>query len=157
MGRGRKPNPTRLKILRGNPGHRRLNEAEPTLEPRVPDPPADLDDDAKREWMRIATQLGPAHVLTNADWGIVLMACSAYSQYQQCDRYLKERGSLHYKGTNQNGDAVYRPYPEVAQRNQARRQYVSYLAELGMSPSSRSKVKSLPAKTTQGIGKLLGV
>ena len=40
--RGRKPTPTTLKRLRGNPGRRPLpkDEAEPPVSERVPRPPA---------------------------------------------------------------------------------------------------------------------
>ena len=58
--RGRKPMPTHLKVLRGNPGHQALRpEREPDYEaaPDIPEPPAFLMPVAKDEWRRIATGL----------------------------------------------------------------------------------------------------
>ena len=144
MGRGRKPKPTILKILSGNPGRRALNHDEPAYGPGAPDKPTFLDDDAGEEWDRITSMLVSARVITKGDAGIVLVACDAYAQLRQCQKFLKEKGSLSYDASSINGGTSYKPYPEVAQRNMARRQYQSALAELGLGPSSRSKVKTLP-------------
>ena len=40
-GQGRKP--TTLKVLRGNPGKRKINIEEPTPDVLLPDPPGHLD------------------------------------------------------------------------------------------------------------------
>ena len=44
--RGRKPKPTAVKVLEGNPGKRSLNTAEPKKAPRCP---SWLEDEAKKE------------------------------------------------------------------------------------------------------------
>jgi phage terminase small subunit len=54
--RGRRPKPTRMKILTGNPGKRRLNENEPKPEPSVPDCPSELGPVARQEWDRLVAQ-----------------------------------------------------------------------------------------------------
>ena len=51
--RGPAPKPTAIKRLEGNPGKRKLNEAEPTLTVGVPECPDYLDEVAKREWGRL--------------------------------------------------------------------------------------------------------
>ena len=51
-GQGRKPQPTALKVLKGNPGRRPLNEDEPKPEVLLPRPPAHLSPVARREWRR---------------------------------------------------------------------------------------------------------
>lgn len=45
---GRKPKPTALKILEGNPGKRKLNAKEPTPLKKAPKCPAWLDAEAKK-------------------------------------------------------------------------------------------------------------
>ena len=65
--RGRRPKPTRLKVLTGNPGKRALNESEPTPEPNVPDCPPELGEVARREWNRLAAELGALRIITNLD------------------------------------------------------------------------------------------
>ena len=42
--RGRKPSPTHLKLVKGNPGKRPLNVSEPEPEAVLPCPPAELCD-----------------------------------------------------------------------------------------------------------------
>lgn len=51
--RGRKPKPTALKVLEGNPGHRPLNKREPMPKGRLPRCPDWLEEDAKKEWKRL--------------------------------------------------------------------------------------------------------
>ena len=144
MGRGRKPKPTMLRMLQGNPGKRALNHEEPVYGPGAPDKPEFLDAYASEEWDRITGMLVSARVITKGDVGILVVACDAYSQLRQCQKFLKEKGSLSYDASSINGGTNYKPYPEASQRNMARRQYQSALAELGLGPSSRSKVKTLP-------------
>ena len=55
--RGRKPTPTQVKILRGNPGRRPLNEGEPQPAPLAPSCPPELSPTAKDEWNRIIVEL----------------------------------------------------------------------------------------------------
>lgn len=156
MGRGRKPKPTSLKLLQGNPGKRRLNREEPEVAAGVPPKPDFLDRFASQQWDYLVSVLAPARMLTKGEQGALLVACDAYSQLRHCEQILRERKSLSYVGTTASGDEIYRPYPEVAQRNQARRQYLSALAELGLTPSARSRVKALPAPRASGIERFLG-
>ena len=52
--RGRKPVPTALKILRGNPGKRAINREEPAPGSLPSEPPEELLDDVCRgEWARV--------------------------------------------------------------------------------------------------------
>ena len=55
--RGRKPLPSNVVRLRGNPGKRRLNDAEPTRRRACPTCPACLGDEARKEWKRLAKEL----------------------------------------------------------------------------------------------------
>ena len=48
--RGRKPTPTAIKVLEGNPGKRPLNDREPQPPKKAPSCPKWLEPDAKREW-----------------------------------------------------------------------------------------------------------
>ena len=64
---GRKPKPTRLKLITGNPGKRRLNEREPKPKAVVPRCPVELCDAAKKEWRRIGKQLAVLGLLTEID------------------------------------------------------------------------------------------
>lgn len=63
---GRRPKPTALKVLQGNPGKRRLNEAEPRPPDGVVQPPA-MSGAARRVWDDIAPVCIAMGTLTTAD------------------------------------------------------------------------------------------
>lgn len=54
---GRKPKPTAVKKLEGNPGKRKLNKKEPVPEKGIPDCPDWLLPEAKTEWERLCEKL----------------------------------------------------------------------------------------------------
>lgn len=155
MARGRKAKPTAIKILQGNPGHRPLNKEEPDYGPGAPLKPDWLDEFASEEWDRLVSILAPARVISKGEVGILVVACDAYSQLRQCQKFIKRKGSISY-ATSTNGGTNYKPYPEVGQRNVARRQYLSSLSELGLSPSSRTKVKRVPDTKLSELEAMLG-
>ena len=65
--RGRKPKPTALKVLEGNPGKRPLNDHEPIPPKGELKCPSWLLPEAKKEWKRLASSLEAMGVLTMAD------------------------------------------------------------------------------------------
>jgi P27 family predicted phage terminase small subunit len=76
---GPPPLPTKLKLLRGNPGHRRLNlnEPEPPALPACPEPPAFITGYAAEEWRRAAPDLHAIGLLRGVD----VMLLAAYAQH----------------------------------------------------------------------------
>lgn len=48
--KGRKPIPTHLKVLTGNPGKQKLPKGEPEPETNIPEPPNFLDDYAMEDY-----------------------------------------------------------------------------------------------------------
>ena len=73
--RGRKPKPTALKELEGNPGKRPLNDREPKPEKKAPPCPKWLNDDAKKEW-RHTGRLPIRTMLTGKRRKVFLNLCS---------------------------------------------------------------------------------
>ena len=55
--RGRRPKPSRIKALTGNPGKRPLNAHEPRPEPALPECPPELSPAGRREWERLSAEL----------------------------------------------------------------------------------------------------
>ena len=89
--RGRKPIPTHLKVLRGNPGHQALRpEREPDYEAAadIPEPPAFLMPVAKDEWRRIATGLYHLGLLTLVDENPLAAYCQAYARWVTAEASL---------------------------------------------------------------------
>jgi phage terminase small subunit len=76
--RGRKPHPTLLKLVKGNPGHRPLTDSEPAPRKMLPEPPAELSGDARKEWDRVAPELYRMGLLTGLDRAALAAYCQVY-------------------------------------------------------------------------------
>ena len=138
---GRKPKPTALKELAGNPGKRPLNKAEPRPPPGAPLPPAHLTKFARAEWLRLSTQLDLLQLLTNVDAGAFAAYCEAVSLWRRAKRIVQQ------KGLTFETNGMVRKRPEVAIMQEAARQVVKYATEFGLTPSSRSRVgAAMPAQ-----------
>lgn len=80
MTSGRKPKPTALKLVTGNPGKRALNKKEAKLGLAEPTPPTFLCDDAKVEWGRVCSALYAAGLMTELDRAALAAYCAAYGR-----------------------------------------------------------------------------
>jgi len=129
--RGRRPKPTNLKKLTGNPGKRRLREDEPVATGTA-ECPEHLDAIARREWERVAPLLQEMGILASIDAAALAGYCANYSLWVNAQR---ESGKLVRK--TERGMAV-NPYVRIAQA--AMDQMRKFMAEFGMTPSSRSRL-----------------
>ena len=138
--RGRKPVPTSLKVLRGNPGKRRLNDAEPMPEAMAIDgaPPVCLSEDGKVEWRRLAPMLGRLGVLTETDVDALVAYCEAWANWKQAQQKIRQFGMV-IKSKDPKQLPVISPYVRIA--HNAMNQMRAFLVEFGMTPSSRSRIK----------------
>lgn len=66
---------TALRVLRGNPGKRPINDREPALEPAEGTIPASLAGRAREEWQRLAPDPIAAGVLTIGDRAVFEAYC----------------------------------------------------------------------------------
>ena len=142
---GRKPKPTAIKIMAGNPGKRPLNCAEPTPPAGVPACPSCLDDEARKEWFRVVPILQTMRVLSPVDMATLAAYCSAYSEMQQAEALVVEHGIII---VTTSGYA--QQHPAVTIRRAARDQVRKLAAEFGLTPSSRTQVHVIP--DDQGAG-----
>src|SRR5688572_4754536 len=92
--RGRKPKPSHLKLLEGNPGRRPSNPNEPQPPPAMPTCPAHLCPSAKAEWKRLARQLHVLGILTMLDRSVLAGYCQAYGRWVEAERKLKETPAI---------------------------------------------------------------
>ncbi len=81
---GRKPKPTALKKLEGNPGKRKLNTKEPVPGKGMPDCPKWLLPEAKEEWKRLCQKLSEMGVLTEVDMAAFAAYCQRYTDPYIC-------------------------------------------------------------------------
>jgi P27 family predicted phage terminase small subunit len=136
---GRKPLPTSVKVLRGNPGKRPLSDGEPRPEATLPAPPSHLSAEAKREWQRLGRQLVAMGLMTKIDRAALAMYCQAWARWLEAEKALKAYGVM---VKSPNGFPMQSPYLAVA--NKAMEQIRAMLTEFGMSPSSRTRVHVTP-------------
>jgi len=139
--RGRKPTPTALKILRGNPGRRPLNRREPAPA-RATDlaPPPELVGVAADEWRRLAPKLQALGLLTEIDDRALIAYCVTWARWLEAETELRDHG-LVLKG--KRGAPFLSPYVKIAA--QSAQQLKAWIEQFGMTPSARSRVKTDPA------------
>jgi P27 family predicted phage terminase small subunit len=138
--RGRKPQPTRLRVLRGNPGKHPYNEKEPTPTVLANAPPPDwLDGEAKAEWERIAPMLGRLHLITETDLNALAAYCEAWATWKTATQQIRKWGMV-LKSPDGDIPKV-SPYVKIA--HNALLQMRGLLIEFGMTPSSRARIKTV--------------
>ena len=140
---GRRPTPTAIRKLMGNPGKRPINEKEPVAPKRLPKPPIHLSDEALAEWERVALDLYHAGVLTVFDRGTLAAYCQVYGRWAQAETALKrvaDGDELNYglMVQTQSGNLIQNPLVGVANRSLTN--MVRIAAELGMTPAARSRI-----------------
>ena len=133
--RGRKPTPTRVKLLRGNPGHRPLNEGEPQPTPLAPACPPELSPAAKDEWNRIIAELVELGLMTRLDRAALAAYCQAYAMWSDAIQAVQKFGPL---VKSPNGYPQVSPYLAIA--NKQAEIMIRIASEFGFTPASRSRI-----------------
>jgi P27 family predicted phage terminase small subunit len=144
MMRGRKPTPTALRILRGNPGKRRLPEDEPKPPVEIPDPPDHLDEVARKEWIRITGLLSQLRLISQLDMAGIAAYCVAFSRWADAERKVAKHGIIVMSPDKKF--PMKSPYLCVAES--AMQEMRKLLGEFGLTPTSRSRlhVPIIPAE-----------
>jgi P27 family predicted phage terminase small subunit len=139
--RGRKPVPTHLKILRGNPGGRPINRNEPKPQPRRPSCPAWLSPEAKKAWRFLVRELEDMGVLAKIQGPVLVVLSEAIAHHQEACRIVDAAGVL-IKG--RDGGLVKNPACQIARDTGAA---IGRLGgEFGMTPSMLTRL-SLPTES----------
>ena len=135
--RGRKPKPSSIKDLEGNPGKRKVNDREPIPPDGIPDCPEFLNDEARAEWFRTAKVLTDMGLLTVADRSALAAYCVSYARWVQAEEQVKKFGTI-VKSPEKNFP-MKSPYLTVA--DQALENMRKLMVEFGLTPSSRSRIR----------------
>lgn len=151
--RGRKPKSTAQRRLEGNAGKRGFNRNEPQPPPladpaadqvngdEAPDvdlaPPAELVNipDALAEWNRLAPMLKRIRQITEADRAALLAVCIEWARYLEAKAKAFPRVVSSPKGYPM-------PNPWLSIQTKALQACMKLWPELGLTPSSRSRVKT---------------
>ena len=132
---GRKPKPSQLKLLEGNPGHRPINEREPMPPKKALACPKDLSREGKKEWRRLCKELEQSGVLTSWDMRIFEQYCDAYAKWKEATVFLNERGLFYITPSGYP-----QQFPQVAIAQKYSVLMHKYAQELGLTPAARSRL-----------------
>ena len=151
--RGRKPTPTAIKELEGNPGKRKLNENEPKPERKAPACPKWLDKDARKEWHRLAKKMEAIGVLTEVDMAAFAAYCQSYARWKEAEEFITEHGTL-----VRTPSGYWQQVPQVSIAQTYMKQMGKFATEFGLTPASRSRLIADAGKATPGdeMEELLG-
>lgn len=127
------PTPTRLRQLRGNPGHRPIPKGEPRPSGKLGRPPGYLSRDAKQVWRYMAPKLDAAGIGTTVDRPTFESFCRSYALW----RTLRRQGEAEPL-VKTNGQTVSSPALALAAKEH--REWSSIAREFGMTPSARVKL-----------------
>ncbi|MFA5824802.1 MAG: phage terminase small subunit P27 family [Gallionellaceae bacterium] len=157
--RGPKPLPSNVHMLRNNPSKKPAGQLMDSLQPEIEIPgcPTHLLPDAKKEWKRIAPELERYGLISKLDRAALQAYCQSYAEMVFAEKRLNaeikreaqkretvEAAGAEYDGGDGfmvktvNGNLVYSHWWVIA--NKARQQVDRFLANFGMSPSSRGRV-----------------
>lgn len=134
---GRKPKPTSIKLLNGNPGKRPLNKNEPQFS-GTPTCPEHLDSIAKIEWERISNELISVGLLTAVDRAALAAYCVAWSRWVSAEENVQKFGAV--IKSPKSGFPIQNPYVGIA--NTALGLMHRFMIEFGLTPSSRSRINA---------------
>jgi len=156
--KGRKPTPTHLKLVTGNPGRRPLNGDEPQPRRERPSAPAHISDAAREVWGQAVLVLDEMGVLTAADVLAIEILCEAIADHRAAGETIaacaaqakrdNDAGATsdfstdgrYYRTINQAGGVMWRAHPALALRSDADRRIRSWCSEFGLSPAARSRI-----------------
>ena len=133
--RGRKPKPTALKVLEGNPGKRPINEHEPIPPKGTVKCPTWLEPEAKKEWKRLAPSLEAMGVLTQADLTAFAGYCQAYARWKEAEEFISQHGSIF-----QTPSGYVQQVPQVSIAQQNLKIMQSFCSEFGLTPATRARI-----------------
>ena len=138
--RGPRPTPTKLKILRGNPGNRPINTSEP--QPAIDGVvmPTHLCEVASARWRELLPMLQAVKVMTRADVEALARYCDTYEWWLATRAKLKKEGDT-YPILNDKGEIKYiAQRPEVSIAHKLAVQLRQLEQDFGLNPAARTSL-----------------
>lgn len=133
--RGRKPTPTAIKVLEGNPGKRQLNTNEPEPEKKAPRCPSWLEEEAKKEWKRLSKQMEQLGILTQVDMTAFAGYCQAYARWKDAEEFITKHGTI-----VKTPSGYWQQVPQVSIAQTYLKIMIKFCEQFGLTPSSRSRI-----------------
>lgn len=140
MKRGPKPLPDNVHLINGNPSKKRLAilDSGARVPVEIPDCPAHLSPEAKKEWKRISVELEKLGLIAKIDRAALAIYCQAFGRWVYAEKKLKELGDEGLTYTMASGYQQIGVWVQIS--NRAVEIIHKFLSEFGMTPSARSRV-----------------
>lgn len=141
--RGPRPEPTAIKILKGNPGKRRLNDEEPLPPAGAIEPPAWLRKTGREIWDRLAPIAIDMQVLTTADALTFARYCDTFGEWLEAHEWIRDKARGQTTYTVKGEDGSIRFVYEFPQAITARKLNLALLKmeeQFGFTPAARSRI-----------------
>jgi P27 family predicted phage terminase small subunit len=143
---GRRPTPTHLRLLQGNPQRRPVrDEPQPLQLLEAPPPPGFIEAYATEEWLRLAPELHRLGLMTIVDSAPFAAYCVAFARWRTAEEALAVMAAkdpvmrgLIVKG--KHGTAVENPLVYTSRR--AAQEMLRFAQEFGFTPAARSRIQA---------------
>lgn len=149
---GRKPTPTALKLVKGNPGKRPLNTNEPEYKNTIPKCPMKLDSVGSAEWKSKSKLLHESGVLTEIDGNTLAIYCHIWSQIIILTSEINKASdymAYDIKVNEDTGEEIKvnaKTNPLAVRLESLYSEYRAYSAILGLDPVNRGRIKTAKPK-----------
>lgn len=143
--RGPLPKPTSLKAAAGNPGKRRLNDAEPLPPSGEVSPPAWMSGEALKIWAQMAPIAITMQTLTIADVLTFARYCESFARYIELKRFLMSKGAsgttYAVKGSDGKSVRYVAELPQAAEYRRLHEILIKLEEHFGFTPAARSRIQ----------------
>lgn len=140
---GRKRTPTAIKELTGNPGKRALPTDEPKPVDELEFAPDFLDEGPREHWSYTVNLFRSVPGVSKApDQTVAALFCQAIYDFVEANRAIEENGGAYQDVETKAGGVMTRIHPAVGVKKEAMAQILRISTEFGLTPASRSKLKS---------------
>lgn len=153
--RGPRPEPTIIKMAKGNPGKRPLNKSEPKPPSDDITPPDLVTGVARSKWDEVVPKLIGMGVMTNADVDTIARYCTMHEQYV---KYLEQvrRGLDVLVIRDEKGKVKYmQSTPAATMLMKLAASMLRIEQEFGLTPSARSGIGATQEKPRDDLEDLI--
>lgn len=148
----RRPTPSAINKLHGNPGNRAINTLEPEPQLGVPEKPKGMGTAANRIWDRFVRELMEMKVLSIVDGVALREACISAALAEKFSREVLDEPMVDEPCFDKDGNLVgtkRKVNPATAGYITCSKNMKAFLLEFGLTPASRSKLKIEKPKPNQ--------
>lgn len=138
------PEPTAVRIAKGNPGKRRLGDKEPIPPSGQAEPPPWMQPDAREIWDRLAPIAAAMKTLTIADADTFARYCTWLAKWIALDRFIRiDMGGKpwFYRMDEKERITYVGEFPQASELRQISKILLLMEREFGLTPAGRTRIQ----------------